>query len=170
MPDTYTQFVDAVIGNDPERRNEFRLAANRREAGRQIYSLRVRCGFSYAQFAQIVGLDDPSEMESLELGNSDGPGLERLLQVRKAVKDYQRRQARVISDIRGKLRMTQEDLAEYSGLSLEIIQGVEQSDFPGDWNALIGSLNRAFQTWITNVIVPTYQVDPQDYLVKVVNA
>ncbi|MFH1116118.1 MAG: hypothetical protein V1792_19570 [Pseudomonadota bacterium] len=170
MSDTYARFVDAVIGNDPERRNQFRVAQNKREAGRQIYVIRERHGFSYEQFAQILRLHDASEAESLELGNFDGHGLERLLQVRKAVKEYQRRQAQAIADIRAKLQMTQENLAEYSGLSLEVIESVERSDYPSDWNALISRLNRAFQTWATKVIIPTYQVDPEDYSVKVVNA
>ena len=45
--------------------------------------------------------------------------------------------AQQIYDIREKLRMTREDLAEFSGLAPEIIEDLEESDHDGDWDEAI---------------------------------
>ncbi len=78
--------------------------------------------------------------------------------------------AQQIYDIRNKLHMTREDLAEYSGLTPEAIEDLEESDYDGDWNKAIDRINHAFHHWFTNVIVPAAQMTPDDYSVKAVNA
>lgn len=78
--------------------------------------------------------------------------------------------AQQIYDIRNKLRMTREDLAEFSGLTPEIIEDIEESDYDGDWDEAMTRINRAFHHWFTNVIVPTSQLKPDEYSVKAVNA
>ncbi|MEW6114361.1 MAG: hypothetical protein AB1664_19665 [Thermodesulfobacteriota bacterium] len=78
--------------------------------------------------------------------------------------------AQQIYDIRNKLRMTQEDLAKFSGLTAEMVEDIEESDYDGDWDEAVSSINRAFQNWFTNVILPVAQMKPDDYSVKAVNA
>jgi DNA-binding protein HU-beta len=75
-----------------------------------------------------------------------------------------------IYDIRNKLHMTREDLAEFSGLTAEAIEDIEESDYDGDWNEAIERINHAFRHWFTDVIVPAAQMKPDDYSVKAVNA
>ncbi len=78
--------------------------------------------------------------------------------------------ARQIYDIRNKLRMSREDLAEFSGLTPEIIEDLEESDYDGSWEEAIQLINRAFQNWFNDVIVPAAQMKPDHYSVKVVSA
>lgn len=78
--------------------------------------------------------------------------------------------AQQIYDIRNRLHMTREDLAEFSGLRPEAIEDLEDSDYDGDWNEAIDRINHAFHHWFTDVIVPAAQMKPDDYLVKAVNA
>lgn len=78
--------------------------------------------------------------------------------------------AQQIYDIRNKLHMTREDLAEFSGLSPETIEDIEESDYDGDWDEAITHINLAFQHWFTNVILPAAQMKPDDYSVKAVSA
>jgi DNA-binding protein HU-beta len=75
-----------------------------------------------------------------------------------------------IYSIRNKLHMTREDLAEFSGLTPETIEDLEESDYDGDWEEAAGRINRAFHQWFTNVILPAAQMTPDDYSVKAVNA
>ena len=56
--------------------------------------------------------------------------------------------AQQIYDIRNKLRMTRDELAEFSGLTPEIIEDIEESDYDGDWDEAIASINRAFHRWV----------------------
>jgi DNA-binding XRE family transcriptional regulator len=78
--------------------------------------------------------------------------------------------AQQIYDIRNRLRMTREDLAEFSGLGPEAIEDIEESDYDGDWDEAITLINRAFHAWFTNVIVPAAKMKPEDYSVKAANA
>jgi DNA-binding XRE family transcriptional regulator len=78
--------------------------------------------------------------------------------------------AQQIYYIRNRLRMTREDLAEFSGLTPETIEDLEETDYDGDWNDAIDRINDAFRHWFTNVIVPAAQMKPEDYSVKAVNA
>ncbi|MEW6112657.1 MAG: hypothetical protein AB1664_11060 [Thermodesulfobacteriota bacterium] len=78
--------------------------------------------------------------------------------------------AQQIYDIRNKLHMTRDDLAEFSGLTAEIVEDIEESDYDGDWNEAVDRINHAFRHWFTNVIVPAAQMKPDDYSVKAVNA
>ncbi len=78
--------------------------------------------------------------------------------------------AQQIYDIRNKLHMTREDLAECAGLTPEAIEDMEESDYDGDWNEAIDRVNHAFHHWFTRVIVPAAQMKPDDYFVKAVNA
>jgi DNA-binding protein HU-beta len=78
--------------------------------------------------------------------------------------------AQQIYDIRHTLRMSREDLAEFSGLTPELIEDLEETDYDGDWDEAIAAINRAFHEWFTTVIVPASKMTPEDYSVKVVNA
>ncbi len=78
--------------------------------------------------------------------------------------------ARQIHDIRNRLRMSRDDLAELSGLTSEVVEDLEECDYDGSWEEAIQSINRAFHYWFTNVVLPAAQMKPEDYSVKVVNA
>lgn len=75
--------------------------------------------------------------------------------------------ARQIYDIRERLRMTREDLAEFSGLSVETIKEMEETNYDGDWDEAIEKINGAFAAWVTKVLAPSYKVGPpKDYRVQ----
>lgn len=78
--------------------------------------------------------------------------------------------AQQIYDIRKKLRMSREDLAEFSGVTPEIVEDLEETDYDGDWDETIEKINKGFQNWFTHVILPAAQMKPEDYMVKAVNA
>ncbi len=78
--------------------------------------------------------------------------------------------AQQIYDIRNRLHMTREDLAEFSGLDAETIEDLEETDYDGDWNEAIALVNKAFNSWFTNVILPASRMTPDDYSVKAVNS
>jgi DNA-binding XRE family transcriptional regulator len=78
--------------------------------------------------------------------------------------------ARQIYDIRNKLHMTREDLAEYSDLTPETIEDIEESDYDGNWDEAIETINSAFHHWYTGVILPAAQMKPDDYSIKAVSA
>ncbi|MEW6350223.1 MAG: helix-turn-helix domain-containing protein [Thermodesulfobacteriota bacterium] len=78
--------------------------------------------------------------------------------------------AQQIYDIRKKLHMAREDLAEFSGLTPEIVEDIEESDYDGDWDEAMAHINRAFHRWFTDVILPVAQMKPDDYSVKAVSA
>ncbi|MBI4963052.1 MAG: hypothetical protein HY913_07245 [Desulfomonile tiedjei] len=78
--------------------------------------------------------------------------------------------AQQVYDVRNKLRMTREDLAEFSGLTAEAIEDIEESDYDGDWDEAIERINGAFRLWVTDVILPVAQMTPDDYSVKAANA
>lgn len=73
-----------------------------------------------------------------------------------------------VYDIREKLNMTREQLAEFSGLSPEVIEDLEETDYDGDWEEAIEKINRGFHNWFMNVILPAARMKPEDYSVKVV--
>ncbi|MFC1836946.1 helix-turn-helix domain-containing protein [Thermodesulfobacteriota bacterium] len=75
--------------------------------------------------------------------------------------------AQQIYDIREKLNMTREQLAEFSGLSPETIEDLEETDYEGDWEEAIDKVNRGFHNWFTNVILPAARMKPEDYSVRV---
>jgi DNA-binding XRE family transcriptional regulator len=75
-----------------------------------------------------------------------------------------------IYTVRHKLGMTREQLAEFSGLTAEVIEDLEESDYDGDWDAAIAAINKAFHRWFTTVILPASKMTPDDYSVKLVNA
>ncbi len=75
--------------------------------------------------------------------------------------------AQQIYDIRESLRMTHENLAEFSGLPVETIQNLEETNYDGDWDEAIEKINVAFTAWVTKVLVPTYKTEPpRDYQVQ----
>jgi uncharacterized membrane protein YgaE (UPF0421/DUF939 family) len=78
--------------------------------------------------------------------------------------------AQQIYDIRNKLHMTRDDLAEFSGLTPEIIEDLEESDYDGDWDEAREKINKAFHHWFTGVILPAAQMKPDDYSIKAVSA
>jgi DNA-binding protein HU-beta len=77
--------------------------------------------------------------------------------------------AQQIYDIRNRLHMTREELAELSGLTPEVIEDLEETDYDGDWDEAIERINHAFHHWFANVIVPAAQMKPDDYPVKAVH-
>jgi DNA-binding XRE family transcriptional regulator len=84
--------------------------------------------------------------------------------------DVQSGLAQQIYDIRNRLHMTREELAEFSGLTPEAIEDLEETDYDGDWNEAVDRINHAFRRWFTNVIVPAAQMKADDYSVKAVSA
>lgn len=76
--------------------------------------------------------------------------------------------SRQIYDIRNELRMTREGLANYSGLSPQVTEDLEEADYEGDWPAAVEKINLAFTTWVCKLVVPAPK-EPQEYLVKAAN-
>jgi DNA-binding protein HU-beta len=72
--------------------------------------------------------------------------------------------------VRHRLGMSREDLAEFSGLTPEVVEDLEETDYDGDWSQAITAINRAFHKWFTTVILPASKMTPEDYSVKVVSA
>jgi DNA-binding protein HU-beta len=102
-----------------------------------------------------------------------GPTADTLKAIREASFEEEGRHADLaqqIYDIRNKLHMTRDDLAEFSGLTPETIEDIEESDYDGDWEEAVASINRAFRVWVSDVIVPVARMKPDDYSVKTVNA
>ncbi len=62
--------------------------------------------------------------------------------------------ARKMYDIRNKLRMKREDLAEYSSLPVDLIEDLEESDYDNDLDNATTSINRAFHNGFQEVILP----------------
>lgn len=50
--------------------------------------------------------------------------------------------------------MTGEDLAEFSGLTPEAIEELEETDYHGNWDEVIGNINSALRQWFHDVILP----------------
>ncbi len=71
--------------------------------------------------------------------------------------------AQQIYDIREKFRMSREDLAEFSGLTAETVEDVEESDYDGDWDEAINKINNGFRKWFTQVILPASRMKPEEY-------
>jgi DNA-binding XRE family transcriptional regulator len=78
--------------------------------------------------------------------------------------------AQQVYDIRTRLHMTHEDLAEFSGLTAAAIDDIEESDYNGDWDEAISKINSAFRQWFHNVILPASKMTEDEYSVKSVNA
>ncbi len=78
--------------------------------------------------------------------------------------------AQQLYDIREKLHMTREQLAEVSGLTAETIEDLEEADYAGDWDEAIARINSGFRTWFTDVILPASRMKPEDYSVGAVSA
>ncbi|MFH1117496.1 MAG: helix-turn-helix domain-containing protein [Pseudomonadota bacterium] len=75
--------------------------------------------------------------------------------------------ARQIYDLREKLRMTREDLSEFSGLTAETIEDLEESDYDGDWDEAIQQVNFGFHRWFTEVILPVARMKPEELSVGI---
>ena len=75
-----------------------------------------------------------------------------------------------IYSVRNKLRMSREDLAEFSGLTSDAIEDLEESDYDGSWEDAIERINRAFQIWFASVILPVARMAPEEYSIKAVSA
>ena len=78
--------------------------------------------------------------------------------------------AQQIYDVRNRLRMSREELAELSGLTAESIEDLEETDYEGDWGEAIDKINRAFHDWFQTVIKPASLMTEDDYSVKAVGA
>jgi DNA-binding protein HU-beta len=74
--------------------------------------------------------------------------------------------AQQVYDIRNRLHMTREDLAQFSGLTPQAIEDLEESDYDGDWEEAIERVNRAFHKWFKDVILPAARMKPEEYSVK----
>ena len=74
-----------------------------------------------------------------------------------------------IYSIRNKLRMSRDDLAEFSGLTSDAIEDLEESDYDGSWEDVVELINRAFQLWFANVILPTARLEPEEFSIKAVS-
>ncbi len=74
--------------------------------------------------------------------------------------------AQSVYDIRNRLRMSREDLAHVSGLTAEIIEDLEESDYDGDWIEAVAKVNAGFRTWLTDVIRPLAQMKPEEFSVN----
>lgn len=81
MADIYCDFLNLLTSGDPEKLDRFSLRRNKKAAGRRIYSLREKLGLSVPEFAAIIGLDDPDDVEDLELGNFDGTPMNKLREI-----------------------------------------------------------------------------------------
>jgi DNA-binding XRE family transcriptional regulator len=75
-----------------------------------------------------------------------------------------------IYSIRNKLHMTREDLAEFSGLTAETVEDIEETDYDGDWNKAVDKINHAFRVWVSDVIVPVARMTPDEYSIKAAGA
>jgi DNA-binding XRE family transcriptional regulator len=75
-----------------------------------------------------------------------------------------------IYSIRTRLHMSREELAEFSGLTSEAIEDLEESDYDGSWEDAVELINRAFQLWFASVILPVARMSPEEYSIKAVNA
>lgn len=72
-----------------------------------------------------------------------------------------------VYSVRTKLHMSREELAEFSGLTAEAIEDLEESDYDGDWDEAIKKVNAGFHNWFTNVILPVSRMKPEDYSVGI---
>ena len=75
-----------------------------------------------------------------------------------------------IYSIRTRLHMSREELAEFSGLTSEAIEDLEESDCDGSWEDAVEKINMAFRMWFANVILPTARMEPEEYSIKAVSA
>ncbi len=72
-----------------------------------------------------------------------------------------------IYGIRTRLHMTRGELAEFSSLTPEAIEDLEESDYDGDWDEAIKKVNTGFHDWFTNVILPAAGMKPEEYSVGI---
>lgn len=78
--------------------------------------------------------------------------------------------AQQVYDIRNRLHMNREDLAEFSRLTPEMIEDIEETDYDVDWGEAIDKINSAFRRWFQEVIQPAARMTEDEYSVKAVNA
>jgi DNA-binding XRE family transcriptional regulator len=78
--------------------------------------------------------------------------------------------AQQIYDVRNKLRMSREELAELSGLTVETIESLEETDYEGDWDEAVDKINQAFGQWFRTVIKPAAEMTEDEYSVKAASA
>jgi transcriptional regulator with XRE-family HTH domain len=93
MGDTTSRFLEKFAGQDSEVLSELDAARERSQVGRQIHLLRKDLKLSRAQFAEILGLATEDDVETLELGNFEESGLEKLAEVDKAVREWMARRS-----------------------------------------------------------------------------
>lgn len=72
-----------------------------------------------------------------------------------------------IYNIRHKLGMSREQLAQYAGLTPEVIEDLEESDYEGSWEHVLERVNQAFESWFREIILPASRMNPEDYSVSV---
>jgi DNA-binding XRE family transcriptional regulator len=78
--------------------------------------------------------------------------------------------AQQIYDIRTRLRMSREELAELAGLTAEAIEDLEETDYEGCWQEAIEKINHAFRQWFHTVILPASRMTEDEYSVKATNS
>ncbi len=62
--------------------------------------------------------------------------------------------------------MTREEPADISRLTAETIEGLEESDYEGDWDETIRKVSAGFPNWFANVILPAAQISPENFPVE----
>lgn len=87
MSDVISEFIDAIVGDDPEVRKEHEAARLRLEAGREIHLLRKDLDLSVDQFADILGVDS-EQIERLEIGNFEDSGTQVMIEVNRKVRAW----------------------------------------------------------------------------------
>lgn len=87
MSDVISEFIDAVVGDDSEVRQELEAARLRLEAGREIHLLRQELNLSVDDFADALGIDR-EEVERLEIGNFEESGTQKLIEVNRKVRSW----------------------------------------------------------------------------------
>ncbi len=87
MSDMISEFIDAIVGEDPEVRKELEAARLRLEAGREIHLLRKDLDLSVDQFADILGVDR-EQVERLEIGNFEESGSQIMIGVIRKVRAW----------------------------------------------------------------------------------
>jgi hypothetical protein len=77
--------------------------------------------------------------------------------------------AQQIYDIRNRLRMSREELAQFSGLTAAAIEDLEETDYQGCWHEAVEKINLAFRQWFQTVILPAAQMTEEEYSVRATN-
>lgn len=87
MSDMISEFIDAIMGDDPEVRKELEASRLRLEAGREIHLLREALDLTVDEFADILEVDR-EQVERLEIGNFEESGSQVMIDVNRRVRTW----------------------------------------------------------------------------------